>query len=55
MNIFYLVSYEYKEKDGCLVTTKTTTTTLTIDELHTLVRNNNFYEKYLKIVFCQKL
>jgi hypothetical protein len=50
----YLVSYEYKIKDGCLVSTKTETKIFRYDELEKLTRANNYYDNYVKVLFCQK-
>lgn len=49
----YLITYDYKEKNGCLISTKTEV--LTADELKKLTLNNDFYENYIKVVFCEKL
>lgn len=51
----YLVTYEYKEKDGSLILTKTKTEVLTSEILEKRIRNIDSYDDYLKILFCQKL
>lgn len=51
----YLVTYEYKERDGSLILTKTKTEVLTSEILEKGIRNIDSYDDYLKILFCQKL
>lgn len=51
----YLVSYEYKEKNGNLILTKTKTEVLTSEILEKGVARIDSYDDYLKILFCQKL
>lgn len=51
----YLITYEYKEKNGCLVSTKTVTKVFNSSELHKLTYDNDSYDNYVKILFCQKL
>lgn len=51
----YLVTYEYKEKYGSLIFTKTKTEVLTLEVLEKGIRNIDSYDDYLKILFCQKL
>ena len=52
---YYLVSYKYKGKDGCLITHKTVTKMLKMSEISRLTTDNNYYENYIEILFCQKL
>ena len=51
----YLVSYEYKEKNGSWISTKTKTEVLTLEVLKKGIRNMGSHDDYLKILFCQKL
>lgn len=56
----YLLSYEYKEKDGCLVSIKTDTKTILVadtNEFSNVINSikNKSHERYLKILFCQEL
>jgi len=51
----YLVTYEYKTANGCLISLRTETKVLTLPELGKLTRESNYYNNYIKILFCQKL
>lgn len=51
----YLVTYEYKEKNGRLITTKTKTEIISSELLEKGIRNIDSHDDYLKILFCQKL
>ena len=51
----YLVSYEYKEKRGSFVYTKTTTEVLTSYDLECLTKDKGLYGGYLKVLFLKKL
>lgn len=51
----YLVTYEYKEKDGSLILTKTKTEVLTAEILEKGIKYIDSHDDYLKILFCQKL
>jgi hypothetical protein len=53
----YLISYEYKEKDGCLINTKITSEAVPEHALEATLDllKAKSYDGYLKILFCQKL
>lgn len=51
----YLVTYDYKVMNGRFISIKTKTEVLTVEELSSLTKNNDFYDNYMKIVFCEKL
>lgn len=51
----YLVTYDYKIANGCLISLRTETKIFTLTELESLTRENNYYNNYIKIIFCQKL
>jgi len=51
----YLITFEYKKRNGCLVSLKTETKVLTQREIGELSSDYNYYERYIKIIFCQKL
>ena len=51
----YLVTYEYKIKDGSLIHTKTRTEVLTLEELEFKTKHEKYHNDYIKILFCQKL
>lgn len=47
----YLVTYEYKVREGSFIYTKTKTRILTLDEINKLTLEHD----YMKVLFCQKL
>lgn len=56
----YLISYEYKEKEGCLVTIKTISTVINVrnsEELNKILDRTSdmSYDRYLKILFCKEI
>lgn len=51
----YLITYEYKVKNGNCISTKTTTEILTKYELEDLTECNDFYDGYMKVLFLKEL
>lgn len=54
----YLISYEYKEKNGILIETKTDSVVIDVTDSHDFNRileetKDRSYDRYLKILFCE--